>query len=167
MTVNDHTTDCRVFSGSNCDCGLPYDRIAQLEAALVEKEAALAAAHEALNKALSGWARRAPGTLGWYCRCCSGEGVAIDGIRHHKDCPVLKLDAPALQHAAKLDRLRREVVGAVEAVDRAEDEYTEACGAMGEQSGGGRARALGRRMDDARERRDTALAALRAEEEKG
>lgn len=27
----EHTTDCRVFSNSDCDCGLPYDRIAKLE----------------------------------------------------------------------------------------------------------------------------------------
>lgn len=36
----EHTTDCLVFSNSDCDCGLPYDRIAKLEQDLLNLQRA-------------------------------------------------------------------------------------------------------------------------------
>lgn len=71
------------------------DRLGQLESALAEKEAALAAAHEVVGDLVAIVAEYAP------------------GFEPDLERASAALSAPALQSAAKLNRLRREVVAAL------------------------------------------------------
>lgn len=84
-----------------------------LKDAIDEKDAALAAAHEALGTATSNWARRSHCVPTWwfFCRYCATDGAGtIDGVEHKTGCPIIASSGATIARAAEELRLLRALV---------------------------------------------------------
>lgn len=137
---------------------------------LAEKDAALAAAHEAAKTTTRLLRGMAESVLGLSTGSVPHKltGLSAD-LRHLGNLLEQRSSIPVLVRSAEELRLLRELAVADEAVEEADDYYFGACGAMGEQSGSETAREAARALDDARDRREAKLADLRRfrEEPKG